>query len=213
MESTAPGTVADFYEKVLELPVKRKAGETEILMGSSRIVFRQSTSVKDPFYHFAINIPANKIEEAKKWLTAKLALLWMEDYKSDIANFTNWRAKSIYFFDVAGNIVELIARFELKNENTQPFSSAQLLSVSEIGVVYPMEDIEKNTKAIMRRNGLGYFSRQPPFPQFKAVGDDEGLFIIVTEGRNWYPTSDKPAGIFPLQVKFEVKGISCKENF
>ena len=58
-----------------------------------------------PFYHYAINIPANKIEEAKDWLSNRVRLLWMEDYKDDIADFVNWHAKSIYFYDPAGNIV------------------------------------------------------------------------------------------------------------
>jgi hypothetical protein len=213
MESKSPEILADFYEKVLALPVHRKPGETEILIGNSQIFFTQSTWGQNPFYHFAFNIPANKIEEAKDWLSAKVKLLWMADYNSDVADFRNWHAKSIYFFDEAGNIVELIARFDLKNGREEPFSSAQLLSVSEIGIVYREKEIEKNTNALIQRNELAYFPKQPPFPQFKAVGDDEGLFIIVTEGRNWYPTSDKAAGIFPLQVEFEVQGKRCNETF
>jgi hypothetical protein len=35
-----------------------------------------------------------------------------------------------------------------------------------------------------------------------VLGDDEGLFIIVTENRNWYPTN-KPSAIFPLEVTVE----------
>ena len=49
--------------------------------------------------------------------------VWMEDYEDDIANFVNWHAKSVYFFDPAGNIVELIARFDLDNKTSETFSS------------------------------------------------------------------------------------------
>ena len=65
-------------------------------MGSSELIFAETTA-NQPFYHYAINIPANKIEEAKAWLSNKVKLLWMEDYKNDIADFVNWRAKSVYF--------------------------------------------------------------------------------------------------------------------
>jgi hypothetical protein len=213
MESKNPATLADFYAKVLELPVDKKAGETAILAGSSQIVFSQAPAGEHPFYHFAVNIPANKIEEARIWLCAKVNLLWMTDYDSDIADFRSWHAKSVYFFDEAGNIVELIARMDLDNSNTETFSSKQLLSVSEIGIVYPIDKIDNYTQALMQRTGLHYFNRQPPFQHFKAVGNDEGLFIIVTEGRNWYPTDDKPAGRFPLQVEFEVDGKLHQESF
>ena len=35
--------------------------------------------------------------------------------------------------------------------------------------------------------------------------DDEGLFIVVPENRNWYPTN-VAGGIFPLGVKFINRG-------
>jgi len=128
--------------------------------------------------------------------------LWMEDYKSDIANFVNWHAKSVYFFDPAGNIVELIARFDLQNESDESFSSKQFLSISEMGIVFPEKEIQNRTGEILNQSRLGYFLKQAPMSQFKVVGDDEGLFIIVTENRNWYPTS-KPSGIFPMEIVFE----------
>ena len=152
-------------------------------IGNSTLQIEQATA-GEPFYHFAINIPSNKIEEAREWLKSKVKLLWMEDYKSDIADFVNWHAKSVYFFDAAGNIVELIARFDLRNETDEMFSSSQFLSINEIGIVFRESDIEQYTEAILTQSQLGYFLKQSPMKQFKAVGDDEGLFIIVTDNRN-----------------------------
>lgn len=195
--------LAAFYEKVLELPVAKTATELLITMGSTTIHFTQSIK-QDPFYHFAITIPANKIEDAKEWLSKRVELLWIEEYKSVVADFINWNAKSVYFLDAAGNIVELIARLDLHNETAEGFSSKQLLSVSEIGLVFPKTEIENKTLHLLQQFSLSYFDKQPPFPHFKAVGDDEGLFIVVTENRNWYPTS-KPAEIFPAAIKFEQK--------
>ena len=35
---------------------------------------------------------------------------------------------------------------------------------------------------------------------FSAVGDELGLFIVVKEGRNWYPETGISAGLHPVSV-------------
>lgn len=178
--------------------------ELAIKIGSTELVFQQATTA-DPFYHFAINIPSNKIEDARNWLKKRVALIWMKQYNSDIAEFTHWRARSLYFFDPAGNILELIARFDLDTRTSNPFSSGEFLSISEAGMVFPENDFDKKTTDLLSQYALPYFAKQPPLPQFRAIGDDEGLFIAVPENRNWFPTS-KPAGVFPMNIRFEEKG-------
>src|SRR5438552_3652089 len=173
-------------------------------IGSTDLVFSE-TKQAEPFYHIAINIPANKIQEARTWLSNKLRLLWIAEYKSDIADFVNWHAKSVYFYDPAGNILELIARFDLHNPAPGPFSSKQFLSVSEMGLVFKEDDLDKKTSELLNQYQLSYFDKQSPLPQFRAVGDDEGLFIIVPEKRNWFPTL-VPSGTFPMKIEFENKG-------
>jgi hypothetical protein len=188
-----------FYQSILELDLESSGSASiAIKIGNSVLNVEQIDDI-NPFYHFAINIPSNKIEDARKFLESKVELLWMEDYKSVIANFINWNAKSIYFFDPVGNIVELIARFDLKNETPNVFSSKDFLSISEIGLVFGESEIEEQTKAIIKQTDVAYFLKQRPMEHFKVLGDDEGLFIIVTENRNWYPTT-KLSGIFPLEV-------------
>ena len=198
-------TLQEFYSSILELPVQ-SPGENKIniKVGGNDLVFTETTKA-EPFYHYAINIPANKIEEAKDWLSNRVRLLWMEDYKDDIADFVNWNAKSIYFYDPAGNIVELIARFDLNNNASEMFSPDQFLSINEVGLVFTNENFEKEIMSLGDSYSLSYFDKQPPLPKFRAMGDDHGLFVIVPEHRNWYPT-DKPSGIFPLSVEFENEG-------
>ena len=205
LQTSALKKLTDFYIKLMELPV-HLSGDKEITIkiGSTELVFQQAPAA-EPFYHFAINIPANKIEEAKNWLNDRVELIWIEQYKGDIADFVNWHAKSLYFYDPAGNILELIARFDLNNETDEQFSSAQMLSISEVGFVFNEDELNKRTESLLQRYDLSYFDKQPPLPQFRAVGDDEGLFIIVPNYRNWFPTS-KPAVIFPMEIEFENYG-------
>jgi hypothetical protein len=195
-------TLKEFYSSILELPVQMVSGEEIIIkIGASSLVFTETKEV-EPFYHFAINIPSNKIQEAKNWMGSKLKLLWMEDYKSEIADFVNWHAKSVYFYDPAGNILELIARFDLNNDQEDAFSSKQFLSINEVGLVFEPDKFDQRTSELRNNYSLSYFSKQPPLPQFRASGDDEGLFVVVPAHRNWYPT-DKPAEIFSMRVEFE----------
>jgi hypothetical protein len=190
-----------FYRNVLELPTAiTSLNKITVGIGNTELVFKQVPGA-DPFYHFAVNIPSNKIDEAKAWLAQRTNLVWMEDYKSEVADFKNWHAKSVYFFDPAGNILELIARFDLDIKTDAPFSSGQFLSVSEIGLVIKEGEWDKATNNLLQQYHINYFDKQPPLPQFVAIGDDEGLFIVVPEKRNWYPTS-KPCGIFPMEIQF-----------
>ena len=204
-QTSALKELTTFYSKLMELPTDiNTENEITIKIGSTELVFKQAGTA-DPFYHLAINIPANKIEEAKSWLIDRVELIWMNDYKSDIADFINWHAKSIYFFDPAGNIVELIARFDLNNTTDKPFSSTQFLSVSEVGLVIKENEFDKSVDNLLKQYNLTYFDKQPPLMLFKAIGDDEGLLIAVPEKRNWFPTI-KPSGIFPMEVQFENEG-------
>ena len=148
--------VSAFYESVLEIPAFQGKEFFILPVGETDIIFRQATGPVNPYYHFAINIPANKIEEARDWLSGKVELIWMEDYKSDIADFVTWHARSVYFFDVAGNIVELIARFDLDNATKEPFSANQFLSVSEAGLVFTENEIDHRTTELTNRYSLPF---------------------------------------------------------
>lgn len=212
MQTADIQTLYSFYKNVLEMSVTPRQDCFEIKAGHSKIIFTQATKPAKPFYHFAFTIPSNKIMEAKTWLEKRVKLLWMQDYQNTIAEFVNWNARSVYFFDAAGNIVELIARFDLKNSSTEPFNGTQILCLSEIGIVLPQEVIEAKTLKLVYDKQLPYFSKQPPFPHFKVLGNDEGLLIVVAQNRNWYPTQ-KLSDVFPLKIILENEGTTREITF
>ena len=191
-----------FYNDVLELPVIYSGEKTiSITTGKSRLIFTEIKGDQNPFYHFAFNIPYDKFNEAFQWIQRRAELLWLDDYKSYVADFVNWNAKSVYFLDPAGNILELIARFDLNDIAKESFSSKQFRNISEIGFVFPGEIFDKKIEDLLNNYQIEYFSKQPPLPHFRAIGDNEGLFIAVTENRNWFSTK-LASGIFPIEVSF-----------
>ncbi len=197
-------SLKEFYASLLELPIEIINAESfAVQAGVSRLVFLRALPGIEPVYHFAFNIPSNKIEDARAWLLRRVKLLWLADYNSDIAEFAGWHARSVYFLDPSGNIVEFISRFDLNDPVEEAFSAMHIRNISEVGMVFPENDFEKDINELIVKYGLGYFSKQAPLPKFRAIGNDEGLFVIVPEGRIWFSTKDTRAGIFPLKVLFE----------
>ena len=195
-----------FYKEVLELPTSYEDGSIAVIAGKSVLIFEETTADINPFYHFAFNIPSNKFDEAFEWMKQKVELLWLEDYKGYIADFVNWHAKSFYFLDPAGNILELISRFDLNDVIEETFSSAHFRNISEIGLVLSPQNFQKDVDRLLLQYPLPYFDKQPPLPQFKAVGDDEGLFIIVPENRVWFSTKSTESKKFPMEISFIDRG-------
>ena len=53
----------------------------------------------------------------------------------DIVDYSHWNAHSIFFLDPGGNVVEYIARHDLKNGAPGAFSSRDILGTSEIALI------------------------------------------------------------------------------
>jgi catechol-2,3-dioxygenase len=186
-----------FYEETLGMRILDADGSSlKIAAGFSLLIFNK-TENKKPYYHFAFNIPANQFEEAHAWASQRVQLLPVTPGNT-IADFKNWNAKAFYFYDNNRNIVEFIARFDLNNASNKPFNGSSVFSVSEIGIV--TDNAKVDSRKIMEEYGLNYFFRQPPQDDFVAVGDDNGLLIIVDNNRNWYPTQ-QPSGKYGMAIK------------
>ena len=176
---------ARFYQEILGLSIIENGSESiSILAGNSILKFIENKNFNS-IYHFAFNIPNNKLEEAIAWIKNKVDLLVIED-KNVIARFENWNANAVYFYDNNGNLLEFIARHDLDNNQFTSFDSKSILNISEIGIVN--ETPLKLANQLIEKHGLEFFAKNPNSDLFSAVGNDEGLLIIVQPNRNWYPT-------------------------
>jgi hypothetical protein len=202
-----------FYGTTLgmELRAISKSGFA-IRAGSSQLEFVQAKKGTQPSYHFAFNIPCNQLQEAVTWLNDKVQLLWIADYDGTIADFSSWQAQAVYFFDPAGNIVEFIARSGLNNTADSPFLPSKITNISEAGLVFPAGMYDAAVESLLADYDLAYFCRQAPLPQFRAIGDDEGLLICVPENRVWYPTKNIFSAVHPLKLVFREKETTCVLN-
>ncbi|MFH7015421.1 VOC family protein [Flavobacterium sp. FlaQc-47] len=199
----------NFYQDILELPIIEKSeNSVTIQAGNSVLEFIENLKF-DSIYHFAFNIPENKLDEAINWCKSKVNLIFIEDEKV-ITNFENWNANAIYFYDNNGNLLEFIARHDLNNAQTQEFSSKAILNISEIGIVN--ENPLELGNQLIEKHGFEFFSKNANSDFFAAIGDNEGLLIMVQPGRNWYPTQT-PSKSNKTEVKIENNGTEIELSF
>ncbi|MFH6942879.1 VOC family protein [Flavobacterium sp. FlaQc-50] len=200
---------AAFYQDILELSIIEKSTESvTVQTGNSVLKFIEDPEF-DSIYHFAFNIPENKLDEAIEWCKNKVDIIPIEDEKV-ITNFENWNANAIYFYDNNGNLLEFIARHDLNNSQTAAFNSKSILNISEIGIVHN-NPLELGTE-LETKYGLGFFTKNSNSAIFSAIGDDEGLLIIVKPNRNWYPTQT-PSESNTTKVKVENNGVLINLQF
>jgi catechol-2,3-dioxygenase len=194
----------NFYSGVLGLQLASKGPNSiSFLAGQSTLTFIKSNKV-NPKYHFAFNIPHNKLEEAITWAASKLNLIQNSD-NGIVANFESWNARAIYFYDNNNNILELIARFDLYNSTDKPFDISSFLSISEIGIV--TDEPIKLADKLIENYSLNYFSKGSKSESFATIGDDNGLFIIVKTNRNWFPTEQKSEKHF-IRIRIATNGLT-----
>jgi catechol-2,3-dioxygenase len=178
-----------FYTARLGLPLEEEhAAEFTVRVGASRLHFFASGAIVPP-QHFALTIPRNQLAAAKAWLHGRAALLTQDG--QDEFSSADWQTQQVYFRDPAGNILEFIARQTLPGEAEGPFDPAQMISVSEIGL--PTSDVPATVAALSHVFGLAPYGEVSD--TFTAVGDAEGLLIVVRDGRNWFPTTTTAAAV------------------
>lgn len=192
----------DFYANMLELPVKLDSTTLEVKAGKTDLLFVQAPTEFDGAYHFAFNIPENQFNAAKKWISKRIPLL-RDERGNDEFHSESWNSDSVYFKDAAGNVLEFIARHNLKNAVDGNFDGSQILNISEIGL--PSENVIEFANELCRSLDLSVF-KQEANETFTPVGDDNGLLILPIKDRIWIPNSGVPAGLLPVKVTGNANG-------
>jgi len=192
-------TVA-FYQDTMGFTYRKNGeGSTDMEVGSGTVTFHKKSGV-DCYYHFALNIPFNLFDSAKAYMAERVTLAKEDD--EDEVFFKESKARSFYFLDPAGNIVEFIAR-EGVNPDSEAgsFSPSEVLGISEIGIsseeVYQCSK-EVTGKGIPARNDRPLSNGETL--NFMGEAEDGAFIIIARAGRRWI-FSDKPGLPAPTIVK------------
>lgn len=192
-----------FYKNVLGIKlISGNKTRLSFRAGTTKLNFAAS-DYPEPFYHFAFNIPHNKFEEAYNIIDKTVGVTPSAEDASKRFDFTSWNAQSFYFYDNNRNILEFIARFDLPNSINAPFKNTDIQCISEVGI--SVDDVSLEGKKIIQKYGLDYFSKQKPLEDFAAIGDDNGLFILGTTHRFWFPTHQRGEK-HTTKIKFEAGG-------
>lgn len=184
--------LTEFYGSGLGAEV---VGEAAFAIGATRLEF--SPGDGEPFYHFALLAPGNRFLEVLDWARERTVLLADSESGEVVFDFDFWGAHACYFHDPAGNIVELIAHRGIGEADVAgPFAAAELLGLSELGLV---GDPETMANALRRRLGLELWDGSTQPARLAFVGEPGRTLILAPPGRGWLPTG-RPAEPHPVDA-------------
>lgn len=179
----------EFYGGVLGLPTNRADGMLAVRAGASLVVLREG-ALGPGRQHLAFTIPRLMFDSAKRWTAEqRVPLLRDAEGRDDFETAPHWDAHSLYFEDADGNILEFIVRRDIPDDRTGPFSPGHIQCVSEVGIA--ADDVPALAGRLASAFGIRPYG--DGVSAFQPVGDVEGLLILVSPGRTWFPTATPSA--------------------
>ncbi|MEK4425245.1 VOC family protein [Solibacillus sp. FSL K6-1523] len=204
----------EFYEQILGFSIENETSNSfRITLGKSSIEFNDQEVIGMPYYHFACDIPSNQFEEAKNWIKNKTNLL-TEDGTDEIY-FAFSVAKSFYFEDPSGNIIEFIARLEDNPPSNHPFSIDSIQKLSEMSLIVPDKMAVANqmiNNHIVERGDSEIMSTSLSFMSDKKT---KVYLLLAGPNRRWL-FSNKVSKVFPIEITLDsgtVLGVNDKGEF
>jgi len=192
---------ADYFQAVLGLRVETPWDTAQIHLGTTTLELQVDPSTDEGTHHLAFTIPTGKFAAAKNWLAERAELIVNADGQDEFEGPAAWNSRSVYFEGPERSVLELIERRDLSNATDGAFSPADLLCISEVGVAVP--DVLSAAQALKKVAGIDSYGNAPS-ATFGAVGDVHGLLILVSDGRSWFPTTDRHA--HPCAIRVNATG-------
>lgn len=176
-----PDAAAAWFAQVLQVPVH---GCTLRIGWTTVRLLQAQRAAKQGALHLAFNVPYNRFAAAQHWLRERVPLQRDDHGEDCFALPDHWRSQSVYFAGPEGMVLELIARARLPSSSAEgAFDGRELTCVSEVGL--PTGDVARLQSQAETQLGLQPLS--PAGTTFAALGDDEGLLIVVCADRRWFP--------------------------
>ncbi|MEM8887741.1 MAG: hypothetical protein AAGD28_07120 [Bacteroidota bacterium] len=180
--SHLPALFEFYHDRLGFEEISLSENELRIKAGDTELIFEKHS--EGFVYHFAFLIPHAQIPATIRYLeNRKIDLLPYQG--KQVIDFTT--GKAIYFYDPAGNIVEFIDRPDLKISADGLFSTDQIIRLNEIGM--PVGNPLLVSRNLRERYKIKLIQPEILRENFCWIGDYEGVFIVVKEGRHWLPTT------------------------
>lgn len=191
-----PHAVADGWGDLLDVPVSHHGDTGTVTVGWSRVTFRPDPGFAAS-HHLAITVPDDVFDDSAGWITDRTPLLTDADGVDRFEAASAWNARNLYFAGPEESVLEFIARRDRDDPAEGRFGPQHLRGISEIGIAveHPVPD----AAAALATVGLHPY-KNPPGDGFGAVGDVDGLLILVSPGRTWFPTGDRRVGVVATQI-------------
>lgn len=184
-----------FYTGVLQLPAEAEGDLLAVRAGRTRLSFRASPLGEHPRYHLAFSVPLARFDAARRLVAAHTSLITADG--DEVIVHDSWDAVAFYFRDPAGSILECIARRGEAADDNVALAAPAIRSVCEVGLV--ADDVPAMAAELCGALQLAAF-RGSEGETFTALGDEDGLLIVVQRGREWYPSTGLAAFPAPLQL-------------
>lgn len=183
-----------FYCNILNLPLLTETTDAFTVQAGTTSLHFQETP-EQTLYHIAFTVPRQSFYEVKNLMQKRVPLLTRQG-KTEIF-FTNLNARSFYFCDVVGNILEYIVHYNLTDETERASNTQRVLHISEIGL--PVENVPAFAELLDNQLSIVPYGGSIS-EDFAFLGDIFGQLVVVKVGRPWLPTETVPATIAPVQL-------------
>ncbi len=192
-----------FYAETLGFAIVSETDDAlTVQAGASRLSFvaARALDVMPGPYHFAFNIAFDQVDAAKAWTATRVPLVVDRAGASDFHN-EPFASHQFYFKDADGNIGEFIGRQRQPASRGAPFKAATgVRNISEIGVAVP--DVPAAFQHFTELLGASRYGVNAD-GVFAGVGEDDGMLIVVRDGRLWFPDTGIPAN--PLWFEADLR--------
>ena len=199
LESANLVETARFYAD-LGLPTTAGATSAQVQIGRTVLTLVSGPSAATGAHHLALTVPREALPRARALLGAQAPLRSRDGIDQFHLDPPFGPADSVYVDDPDGTLLELIGR-DRPHHHDDVDLGRDVLGVGEVAI--PVDSVPEAVDRLRSERGL-----DPVIDgaEFAAVGDHDGMIILVAPNRSWFPTEDRYPNPTPLVITIDAVG-------
>jgi catechol-2,3-dioxygenase len=198
LESASLGKAARFYAD-LGLSTEVDATSAHVRVGRSVLTLVPGMRTTGA-HHIALTVPSAVLPQARARLSTLTSLRARDGVDQFHLDPPFGPADSVYADDPDGTLLELIGR-DRPHDHDDVNLARDVLAIGEVAI--PVESVPEAVNRLRGERGLDTVIDGA---EFAAVGDHDGMIILVAPDRRWFPTDDRYPNLTPLQITIDAVG-------